>query len=137
MKKALAILLTAVMLLGVLTACGSKKDDAADDTQNTEDADKAAADNVAALIDAIYVQERTDETDAQCEAAKAAWDALTDEQKSMVEGEEASPEYFGLDTGDQSAERIVGELDFDIGILLVEDLQENFMVGISLRRVNN
>ena len=62
MKKALAILLTAVMLLGVLTACGSKKDDAADDTQNTEDADKAAADNVAALIDAIYVQERTDET---------------------------------------------------------------------------
>ena len=56
MKKALAILLTAVMLLGVLTACGSKKDDAADDTQNTEAADKAAADNVAALIDAIYVQ---------------------------------------------------------------------------------
>ena len=102
MKKALAILLTAVMLLGVLTACGSKKDDAADDTQNTEDADKAAADNVAALIDAIYVQERTDETDAQCEAAKAAWDALTDEQKAMVEGEEASPEYFGLDTGDAS-----------------------------------
>ena len=56
MKKALAILLTAVMLLGLLTACGSKKDDAADDTQNTEDTDKAAADNVAALIDAIYVQ---------------------------------------------------------------------------------
>ena len=51
MKKALAILLTAVMLLGVLTACGSKKDDAADDTQNTEDTDKAAADNVAALIE--------------------------------------------------------------------------------------
>ena len=94
MKKALAILLTAVMLLGVLTACGSKKDDAADDTQNTEDTDKAAADNVAALIDAIYVQERTDETDAQCEAAKAAWDALTDEQKAVVEGEEASPEDF-------------------------------------------
>ena len=90
------------MLLGVLTACGSKKDDAADDTQNTEDTDRAAADNVAALIDAIYVQERTDETDAQCEAAKAAWDALTDEQKAMVEGEEASPEYFGLDTGDAS-----------------------------------
>ena len=100
MKKALAILLTAVMLLGVLTACGSKKDDAADDTQNTEDADKAAADHVAALIDAIYVQERTDETDAQCEEAKAAWDALTDAQKAMVEGEEASPDYFGLDTGD-------------------------------------
>ena len=100
MKKTLALLLAAVMLLGVLTACGSKNDNAADDAQNTADADKAAADHVAALIDAIYVQERTDETDAQCEEAKAAWDALTDAQKAMVEGEEASPDYFGLDTGD-------------------------------------
>ena len=100
MKKTLALLLTAVMLLSALTACGSKNDDAADDAQNTADADKAAADHVAALIDAIYVQERTDETDAQCEEAKAAWDALTDAQKAMVEGEEASPDYFGLDTGD-------------------------------------
>ena len=100
MKKMLALLLTAVMLLGALTACGSKNDDAADDAQNTVDADKAAADHVAALIDAIYVQERTDETDAQCEEAKAAWDALTDAQKAMVEGEEANPDYFGLDTGD-------------------------------------
>ena len=100
MKKTLALLLTAVMLLGALTACGSKNDDATDDAQNTADADKAAADHVAALIDAIYVQERTDETDAQCEEAKAAWDALTDAQKAMVEGEEASPDYFGLDTGD-------------------------------------
>ena len=100
MKKTLALLLTAVMLLSALTACGSKNDDAADDAQNTADADKAAADHVAALIDAIYVQERTDETDAQCEEAKAAWDALTDAQKAMVEGEEANPDYFGLDTGD-------------------------------------
>ena len=100
MKKMLALLLAAVMLLGALTACGSKNDNAADDAQNTADADKAAADHVAALIDAIYVQERTDETDAQCEEAKAAWDALTDAQKAMVEGEEASPDYFGLDTGD-------------------------------------
>ena len=100
MKKMLALLLAAVMLLGALTACGSKNDDAADDAQNTVDADKAAADHVAALIDAIYVQERTDETDAQCEEAKAAWDALTDAQKAMVEGEEANPDYFGLDTGD-------------------------------------
>ena len=119
MKKALAILLTAVMLLGVLTACGSKKDDAADDTQNTEETDKAAADNVAALIDAIYVQERTDETDAQCEAAKAAWDALTDEQKSMVEGEEASPEYFGLDTGDASKDDPRNQDDIGENELLV------------------
>ena len=66
------------------------------------DADEVAAKNCADLIDAIYVQERTDDTDAQCEAAKAAWDALTDTQKEMVEGENADPEYFGRDTGDAS-----------------------------------
>ena len=107
MKKALAFLMAAVMLMSMLTACGNK-DNAADDNDadnndvNTEETDKAAADKVAALIDAIYVQERTEETDAQCEAAKAAWDALTDAQKALVEGEEASPDYFGLDTGDAS-----------------------------------
>ncbi len=104
MKKALAFLMAAVMLMSMLTACGNK--DNADDKDNndvsTEATDKAAADKVAALIDAIYVQERTEETDAQCEAAKAAWDALTDAQKALVEGEEASPDYFGLDTGDAS-----------------------------------
>ena len=68
----------------------------------TEDADQAAADNVAALIDKIYVQERTDTPDADCTAAKEARDALTDAQKELVEGEEASPEYFGRDTGDAS-----------------------------------
>ena len=66
------------------------------------EADKAAADHVAELIDAIYVQERTDETDALCAEAKAAWDALTDEQKELVEGEDADPDYFGRDTGDAS-----------------------------------
>ena len=48
-----------------------------------------AADEAAALIDAIYVQTRTADTDAQCAAAKAAWDALTPEQQAMVEGENA------------------------------------------------
>ena len=122
MKKALAFLMAAVMLMSMLTACGNK--DVANDTKDnnvstteanqatadtkdnsdapTADADQAAADKVAALIDAIYVQARTEETDAQCEAAKAAWDALTDAQKALVEGEEASPDYFGLDTGDAS-----------------------------------
>ena len=122
MKKTLALLMAAVMLMSMLTACGNK-DVAADTKDNnvstteatqatadtkdntdapTADADQAAADKVAALIDAIYVQARTEETDAQCEAAKAAWDALTDAQKALVEGEEASPDYFGLDTGDAS-----------------------------------
>lgn len=66
--------------------------------------DQAAADHAAALIDAIYVQERTETTDDECAAAKEAWDALTDEQKELVEGENASPDYFGLDTGDASAD---------------------------------
>ena len=76
--------------------------DDAEAADDTADADKEAADKVAALIDAIYVQERTDDTDKQCKEAKEAWDALTDAQKELVEGEEASPEYFGRDTGDAS-----------------------------------
>ena len=64
--------------------------------------DKAMADKVAELIDAIYVQNYTDDTYANCEAAKKAWDELTDEQKELVEGEFADPDYFGNDTGDAS-----------------------------------
>lgn len=77
--------------------------EAPEETEAPEEAsDQEKADEVAALIDAIYVQKRTDEMDAQCAAAKAAWDALTDAQKELVEGEEASPDYFGQDTGDAS-----------------------------------
>ncbi len=71
-------------------------------TEGSEEDDQAKADEVAELIDAIYVQTRTDETDAQCAAAKEAWDALTDAQKELVEGENADPDYFGRDTGDAS-----------------------------------
>ena len=76
--------------------------DAEDASEGDEDADQKAADEVAALIDKIYVQERNDTTDEDCKAAKEAWDNLTDAQKELVEGEEASPEYFGRDTGDAS-----------------------------------
>ncbi|MCQ2521619.1 MAG: sirohydrochlorin cobaltochelatase [Lachnospiraceae bacterium] len=77
------------------------------ETEETEEdeqepTDQELADNVAALIDAIYVQERNENTDQQCLDAKAAWDALTDAQKELVEGEEADPDYFGRDTGDAS-----------------------------------
>ena len=75
-------------------------DDAAESEASEED--QKAADEVAALIDAIYVQEWTEETDQMCADAKAAWDALTDEQKELVEGESADPDYFGRDTGDAS-----------------------------------
>ena len=64
--------------------------------------DQEKADIVAGLIDAIYVQERNEYTDAQCAEAKEAWDELTDEQKELVEGENADPDYFGRDTGDAS-----------------------------------
>ena len=114
--KALAILLAATTLsmmvgVGVMasddTAAEATEEAAADDAAEADDSaetsdDQAAADNVAALIDKIYVQERTDTTDEDCKAAKDAWDALTDAQKELVEGEEASPEYFGADTGDAS-----------------------------------
>ena len=119
MKKLIALLLGVCMVLS-MAACGGNSttattaaaiteatteattEAATEATQSQEEIDQAAADEVAALIDAIYVQTRNDETDAQCEAAKAAWDALTDAQKELVEGEEASPEYFGRDTGDAS-----------------------------------
>ncbi len=111
-KSLLALLLAASMAASMTAATGTvafaeeaaeeTTEEAADDAEEASDADQEAADKVAALIDAIYVQERTDDTDAQCKEAKEAWDALTDAQKELVEGEEASPEYFGRDTGDAS-----------------------------------
>ena len=112
--KTAAALTALALCAGVLTGCGGAASSAAasgtaesasaaaSSEVSSEEADKLAAQNVADLIDAIYVQERTDDTDAQCEAAKAAWDALTDAQKELVEGEEADPDYFGRDTGDAS-----------------------------------
>ncbi len=78
------------------------EEDGAADAKTDQKTDQEAADEAAALIDAIYVQERTEETDSQCAAAKDAWDALTDAQKELVEGENADPDYFGRDTGDAS-----------------------------------
>ena len=117
-KTMLALMLAVSMTcsMGVATtamaADDSATEEAADTTaeENTEaadtteasDEDQKAADNVAALIDKIYVQERTDTTDEDCKAAKEAWDALTDAQKELVEGENADPDYFGRDTGDAS-----------------------------------
>ena len=91
MKKLIASLCALSMLLCMVGFAGAESV-----------SDQEAADAVAEMIDAIYVQSRTEETDAQCAAAKEAWDALTDAQKELVEGEEASPDYFGLDTGDAS-----------------------------------
>ncbi len=106
MKKAKTILslVLALCMVLALAACGSKPAEPANPNPApvTEKTDQELADEVAALIDAIYVQERNENTDEQCAAAKAAWDALTDAQKELVEGEEADPDYFGRDTGDAS-----------------------------------
>ena len=152
MKKTIALLLAAVMLLGLLAACSKTEapaEEPAQEEQTTEapaqeetpaeepeqpaeeqpsqeELDQEAADNVAALIDAIYVQERTDDTDAQCEAAKAAWDALTDAQKELVEGEEASPEYFGRDTGDASLDDARNQDEIGENELLVVSFGTSF-----------
>ena len=117
MKSILALLLVCVMALA-LAACGGNGNTTKTDEPGKQEepakqeetgkqdeqplTDQEKADEVAALIDAIYVQERNDKTDEQCAAAKAAWDALTDEQKELVEGENADPDYFGRDTGDAS-----------------------------------
>ena len=103
-KKVLMVLLAATLSVSMITGCGSKSDSNADTTktESAQDSDQEAADKVAKLIDDIYVQERTDKTDEQCTEAKEAWDALTDAQKELVEGENADPDYFGRDTGDAS-----------------------------------
>ena len=152
MKKTIALLLAAVMLLSLLAACSKTEapaEEPAQEEQTTEapaqeetpaeepeqpaeeqpsqeELDQEAADNVAALIDAIYVQERTDDTDAQCEAAKAAWDALTDAQKELVEGEEASPEYFVRDTGDASLDDARNQDEIGENELLVVSFGTSF-----------
>ena len=134
--KKLAAAVTALALCaGVLTGCGgaasstassAASSTAASSEASSEDADEAAAKNVADLIDAIYVQERSDDTDAQCEAAKAAWDALTDKQKEMVDGENADPDYFGRDTGDASKDDARNEDSIGENELLVVSFGTSF-----------
>ena len=114
-KKLIVMMLSMSMTAALVSGCGSTAEPAVESTATetvqetateaeTADAesDQEAADKVAALIDQIYVQERNDNTDEQCTEAKAAWDALTDAQKELVEGENADPDYFGRDTGDAS-----------------------------------
>ena len=95
-------------------------------TEEPVDPDQAAADRVAGLIDAIYVQERTDTTDLDCAAAKAGWDALTDKQKALVKGEFADPDYFGRDTGDASKDNPRNDNEHSENELLVVSFGTSF-----------
>ena len=105
MRKRLLTILLAVSVISTLTiaGCSGGNGEEKEETKETED-DQKAANEVADLIDSIYVQERNDQTDEACKAAKEAWDELTDEQKELVEGENADPDYFGKDTGDASVD---------------------------------
>ena len=95
MNKKVSIWIAALMAAAMLAGCGSAAAPteapavetaaptaaAAPETTEAVVDDQAAADAVAELIEAIYVQQRTDDTDGQCAAAKAAWDALPDAQQ--------------------------------------------------------
>ncbi|MBO4336689.1 MAG: sirohydrochlorin cobaltochelatase [Lachnospiraceae bacterium] len=128
-KRFLSVLLAGVMTAALISGCGSKQENVqepeaqesvqepAEETQpeetveeaqpqekeeETSPSDEELAKNVADLIDSIYVQTWDADTDERCKQAKEAWDALSDEQKELVEGKFADPDYFGADTGDAS-----------------------------------
>ena len=141
MKKGIVVVVIAALLCMAFAGCSTDASSATQSSTSTESAtvsseapesasaettDQEAADNVAALIDAIYVQERTDETDAQCVAAKDAWDALTDAQKELVAGEYADPDYFGRDTGDASLDDPLNGDDIGENELLVVSFGTSF-----------
>lgn len=130
MKKRVVTVLLAMAVSGtlVLSGCGegSQKAGGANKAETETDADKKAADKVAELIDAIYVQERTEKTDEQCEKAKEAWDSLTDTQKELVEGDNADPDYFGRDTGDASKDDPRNQDDIGENEILVVSFGTSF-----------
>ena len=136
-KKTVAVSAALALCVGTLAGCGNSassstaaSSEAASSTAasevSSEEADEMAAKNVADLIDAIYVQERNENTDEQCKAAKDAWDALTDAQKELVEGEEADPDYFGRDTGDASKDDPRNEDNIGDNELLVVSFGTSF-----------
>lgn len=130
-KRTLAIVMSLTLAAGMLAGCGDGKKENSENTQvsksdNKEVDDQKAADEVADLIDAIYVQERNDKTDEQCKAAKEAWDKLTDAQKALVEGNNADPDYFGRDTGDASKDDPLNQDDIGENELLVVSFGTSF-----------
>ena len=148
-KRTIALLTTLALATGMVAGCGSntaatdtaktsetvssEKTEATETVESTEVDDQAAADHVAELIDAIYVQTRNDDTDAQCAEAKEAWDALTDAQKELVSGENADPDYFGRDTGDASKDDPLNEDNIGENELLV--VRREFTAQIIINHV--
>ena len=135
-KRMVALMAVFTMAVGLVAGCGNNNANAGKDAAVSasedgsaaaeENEDQAKADEVADLIDAIYVQERTDKTDEQCAAAKAAWDKLTDAQKELVEGENADPDYFGRDTGDASKDDPLNQDEIGENEILVVSFGTSF-----------
>ena len=86
-KRIVAVVLASVLGAVCITGCG-----------NTQ----ATVESTAQAGTEAQTTQAAENTDKQCADAKAAWDALTDAQKELVEGENADPDYFGRDTGDAS-----------------------------------
>ena len=138
MRKVLSLLLILAFTMSMLSACGTANTESSEsgtasagatESANASadaSADAAAAAKVADLIDAIYVQQRNDDTDEQCAEAKAAWDALTDSQKELVEGLYADPDYFGRDTGDASADAALNDDNIGENEILVVSFGTSF-----------
>ncbi|MBO6239639.1 MAG: sirohydrochlorin cobaltochelatase [Butyrivibrio sp.] len=143
-KKSLTQVLAVASAFILLAGCGSTKSadvttesstessnqevstEVSESADGSEMTDEERAKEVADLIDAIYVQEWTDETDELCKKAKEAWDALTDEQKELVEGEFADPDYFGKDTGDASKDDPLNADDIGENEILVVSFGTSF-----------
>lgn len=132
-KLAMLVWITAMALSACGSSAATETSTAAASAAETTTAaaestetDQEAADRVAALIDAIYVQERNENTDAQCAEAKEAWDQLTDAQKALVEGEEADPDYFGRDTGDAGKDDPLNQDEIGENELLVVSFGTSF-----------
>ncbi|MGN8749481.1 sirohydrochlorin cobaltochelatase [Oscillospiraceae bacterium HCP3S3_D12] len=139
-KKTAALVMAVTMLTTAAAGCGNNASSSASSEESStsstvessaasateEETDEMAAKNVADLIDAIYVQERDDNTDEECKAAKEAWDALTDAQKELVEGDNADPDYFGRDTGDAAQDDPRNEDEIGENELLVVSFGTSF-----------
>ncbi|SFG75332.1 Cobalamin biosynthesis protein CbiK, Co2+ chelatase [Oribacterium sp. WCC10] len=138
-KRKIALIFATALTSIAFAACGSNaipeaSSQAAQEELSTEaqtetsdgQSDQEAADHVAELIDAIYVQQWTEDTDARCKEAKDAWDSLTDAQKELVSGEEADPDYFGRDTGDASKDDPLNADDIGENELLVVSFGTSF-----------
>ena len=131
--KIVVFLAAAALIIGMFAACGKEEEPAPAPQGGSaaqgsgavvpgEDADLAAAAAVDELIAAIQVQEWTEGNDERCAAAKAAWDALTDAQKELVE----EADYFGADTGDASLDDPLNQDDIGANEILVVSFGTSF-----------